>query len=167
MFPVSVLAIREILGSPKWAGLSTGFSTLGAAVSAAWLATYMQRKGRSPGLSRGFATAALGGAVAILAIQMESLTVFLVAMTLVGVGSGTANLARYGAADLATEERRSRDISTVIFASTFGAVLFPLLIGPAGDVAKAASLNKNAGGFGISHHPFRSCSPGHLVVHAP
>lgn len=150
MFPVSVLAIKEILGSSTWAGLSTGFSTVGAAISAAWLATYMQRRGRAPGLTRGFVAAAVGGAIAIVAIQASSLVLFLIAMVLIGVGSGTSNLSRYAAADLATEERRSREISTVIFASTFGAVIFPLFIGFAGDIAESVSLDKNAGGFAMS-----------------
>lgn len=150
MFPVSVLAIKEILGSSTWAGLSTGFSTIGSALCAAWLATYMQRHGRAPGLTRGFAAAALGGAIAILAIQLSSLALFLSAMLLIGAGSGAANLSRYAAADLASEERRSREISTVIFASTFGAVIFPLFIGFAGDIAEAVSLDKNAGGFAMS-----------------
>ncbi len=150
MFPVSVLAINEILGSSRWAGLSTGFSTIGSALAATWLAVYMQRRGRAPGLSRGFALAAVGGVLAIPAIQLSSLALLLFAMFLIGIGSGTSNLSRYAAADLATEERRSREISTVIFASTFGAVLFPLLLGPAGDVAESFSLDSNAGGFAMS-----------------
>jgi len=150
VFPVSVLAIKDILGSSTWAGLSTGFSTLGSALSAAWLATFMQRRGRAPGLTGGFAIAAAGGAIGIIAIQVSSLPLFLLGMILVGAGSGTANLSRYAAADLATEERRSREISTVIFASTFGAVIFPLFIGVAGDLAETVSLDKNAGGFAMS-----------------
>ena len=150
MFPVSVLAINEILGSSRWAGLSTGFSTIGSALGATWLAVHMQRRGRAQGLTKGFAIAATGGVLAIPAIQLGSLTLFLFAMILVGVGSGTSNLSRYAAADLATKERRSREISTVIFASTFGAVLFPLFIGQAGDIAESFSLNPNAGGFAMS-----------------
>jgi MFS family permease len=150
MFPVSVLAISDLLGSSTFAGLSTGASTIGSALSAGALATFMQRRGRTPGLALGFAVAAAGGTTAIVAIQAASLPLFLIAMILVGVGSGTANLSRYAAADLSPVERRSRDISTVIFASTFGAVLFPLFIGVAGDVADSFSLDENAGGFAMS-----------------
>jgi MFS family permease len=149
MFPVSVLAISDLLGSGRFAGLSTGASTVGSAISAGALATYMQRKGRTPGLALGFAVAAFGGLLAIVAIQIGSLAAFLAGMIMVGVGSGTANLSRYAAADLSSAERRSRDISTVIFASTFGAVLFPLFIGVAGTVAGSVSLDENAGGFAM------------------
>ena len=47
MFPVSVLAIKDLLGADTWAGLSTGSSTVGSALSAAMLAAYMQRRGRN------------------------------------------------------------------------------------------------------------------------
>lgn len=150
MFPVSVLAIKDILGSETWAGLSTGASTVGAAFSAMWLAGYMRRRGRAPGLTAGFAIAAAGGLLAVIAIQASSLLLFLPAMVLLGVGNGTSNLSRYAAADLASEERRSREISTVIFAATFGAVLFPLFIGVAGDAAESVSLDANAGGLLIA-----------------
>ncbi len=158
MFPVSVLAIKDLLGSDTWVGLSTGASTAGAALSAAWLATFMQRRGRARGLAGGFAVAGMGGLIAIVAIEVSSLVLFLPAMMLVGVGGGTANLSRYAAADLASDERRSRDISSVIFASTFGAVFFPLLIGVAGDVAERVSLDANAGGFAMSAALFAAAS---------
>lgn len=150
MFPVSVLALSDLLGSDRYAGLSTASSTVGAAVSAGLLAAFMQRRGRTPGLTVGFGVPALGGLFAIVAIQLGSLALFLAAMVLVGVGTGTANLARYAAADLSTPDRRGRDIGTVIFASTFGAVSFPLLIGVAGSAAERVSLDENAGGFAMS-----------------
>ena len=148
-FPVSILAIKNILGSETWAGLSSAATTVGGAVSAAVIAALMGRRGRRPGLTLGFGTAIAGGVIGIGAIQLDNLILFLIGMVLVGVGSGTANLSRYVAADLALPDRRSRDISTVIFASTFGAVFFPLLIGPAGDIAEEVGLDSNAGGFAM------------------
>jgi MFS family permease len=150
MFPVSVLAIKEILEDETWAGLGSGASTAGGAIAASVLATIMTRRGRNPGITLGFLTAAVGGVVGILAIQSSSLLIFLVAMILLGAGNGTSNLSRYAAADLSSPERRSRDLSTVIFASTFGAVLFPLTIGITGEFAESLGANKNTGGFGLS-----------------
>lgn len=149
IFPVSVLAIKDLLGSETFAGLSTGASTVGSAVSAVVLAAYMQRRGRNPGLTAGLGAAVLGALLGIAAIQLEFLPLFLVGMVLVGVGSGTSNLSRYAAADLASADRRSRDISSVIFAATFGAVLFPLFLGVAGDIAVELGLDENAGGFAM------------------
>lgn len=167
MFPVSVLALSDLLGSDRYAGLSTAASTVGSAVSAGALAAFMQRRGRTPGLTVGFGVPALGGLFAIIAIQLGSLAMFLAAMILVGVGTGTANLARYAAADLSTPERRGRDIGTVIFASTFGAVSFPLLIGVAGSVAERFSLDENAGGFAMSIALFALASGGTWLFMRP
>lgn len=150
MFPVSVLAIKDMLGSDTWAGLATGAGTVGAAVSAMWLANVSRRRGRTPALTGGFVVAMVGGLLAIVAIQLTSLLLFLPAMVLVGVGTGTSSLSRYAAADLTSDARRSRDIGTVVFAATFGAVLFPLFIGVAGDIAESASLDANAGGFAMA-----------------
>ena len=147
IFPVAVLSIKDMLGSATWAGLSTGATTIGSAVSAGALAAIMQRRGRNPGLTVGLAAAVCGAILGIVAIQASSLILFLLGMTLVGVGTGASNLSRYTAADLASSERRSRDISSVITAATLGAVLFPLFIGVAGSLAEDVGLNKNAGGF--------------------
>ena len=167
MFPVSVLAISELLGSSRFAGLSTGASTVGSAIGAGVLAAFMQRRGRAPGITLGFGVPVLGGLLAISAIELRSIPLFLLAMVLIGVGSGTANLARYAAADLSTPERRGRDIGTVIFASTFGAVLFPLFIGVAGDVAERVSLDGNAGGFAMSIGLFGLASLGTWLFMRP
>lgn len=167
MFPVSVLAISELLGSSRFAGLSTGASTVGSAIGAGVLASFMQRKGRTPGIALGFGVPVLGGLLAIAAIELRSIPLFLAAMVLIGVGAGTANLSRYAAADLSTPERRGRDIGTVIFASTFGAVLFPLFIGVAGSVAESVSLDENAGGFAMSIGLFGLASMGTWLFMRP
>ncbi|MFT4658245.1 MAG: MFS family permease [Candidatus Aldehydirespiratoraceae bacterium] len=146
-FPVSVLAIKGLLGSETWAGLATGASTLGSALAAGWLAAFMQRRGRTPGLALGLGTAVLGAIICIVAIQAGVLPLFLAGMILVGVGAGTSNMSRYAAADLASDATRSRDIGSVVFFATFGAVLAPSLIGGLGDIAESLGLDSNAGGF--------------------
>jgi len=149
-FPVAVLAIEEMLGSEKWAGLATAASTLGSAAIAGLLVTYMQRRGRAPGLAGGLGAAVLGTIVCIASIQLGWIVPFLAGMVLVGFGSGTSNLSRYAAADLALPETRSRDIGSVVFFATFGAVAAPLLIGVLGDAAESLGLNSNTGGFGFA-----------------
>ena len=63
-------------------------------------------------------------------------------------------LARYAATDLAEPHERSRAMSRIVFASTFGAVFGPLLIGPAEAAGTAW--------FGLDRTPDRGCSA--LVV---
>lgn len=146
-FPVAVLAIKDLLGSETWAGLSTGASTLGSALAAGWLAAFMQRRGRTPGIALGLGVAVLGAVTCVVAIQVGILPLFLAGMIMVGVGSGTSNMSRYAAADLASDSTRSRDIGSIVFFATFGAVLAPNLIGVLGDVAESLGLDSNAGGF--------------------
>lgn len=149
IFAVAVLAIKELLGNDRWAGLSTAASTVGSAVAAASLAAFMQRRGRNPGLTVGLGVAVFGAVLCIVAIEAELLVVFIAGMILIGVGSGASNLSRYAAADLAAEDRRSRDISSVVFAATFGAVLFPLLVGPVNSLAADLGYNERSGGMAL------------------
>ena len=63
-------------------------------------------------------------------------------------GSGTTNLqARYAGADLATSQRRGRAVSTVLVATTLGAVAGPNLVEPMGSVATALGIPELAGPF--------------------
>jgi MFS family permease len=146
-FPVAVLGIKDLLGSDTWVGLSTGASTLGSALAAGWLAAFMQRRGRTPGIALGLGVAVLGAATCVVAIQAGLLPLFLIGMIMVGVGSGTSNMSRYAAADLASDATRSRDIGSIVFFATFGAVLAPNLIGALGGVAESMGLDSNTGGF--------------------
>jgi len=157
-FPVAVLAIEELLGGKRWVGLSTASSTVGSAIAAAVLAAIMQRRGRNPGLTLGLGAAVGGTLLAILAIQSGVLALFVLAMIMVGVGNGASNLSRYAAADLAASDYRSRYIGQVIFAATFGAVSFPLLIGVAGNIAESVGFDENAGGFAMGAILFAASS---------
>lgn len=149
IFAVAVLAIKDLLGADTWAGMSTAASTVGSAIAAAVLASFMQRRGRNPGLSLGLLVAVFGAVCCVIAIESELLFLFVFGMVLVGVGSGASNLSRYAAADLAADDRRSRDISSVVFAATFGAVLFPALVGPINSFAADLGLNERSGGMAM------------------
>ena len=91
--------------------------------------------------------AVIGAIVCITAIETGLLPLFLAGMIMVGIGAGTSNLSRYAAADLAATSTRSRDIGSIVFFATFGAVLAPNLIGWLGGVAESVGLDSNAGGF--------------------
>jgi MFS family permease len=101
------------------------------------LSRRMQRRGRRPGLQAGYTLAATGGVIAALGIELASLVVFLAGLFLYGSGQASNLLARYAATDLAAPDERSRAMSRIVFASTFGAVFGPLMIGPAEHVGEA------------------------------
>ena len=128
---VGAFVIQDLLGDETpWAGMATATVTTGTAFMAQLLSRRMQRRGRRPGLVLGYGLAASGGVIAVLGVEAASLALFLVGLFLFGTGQAANLLARYAATDLAEPDARSRAMSRIVFASTFGAVAGPLTIGP-------------------------------------
>ncbi len=129
---VGAFVIQEILGEKTpWGGLATATTTIGTAVMSQVLSRYMMRKGRRPGLRNGYALATVGALLAAAGAETQNLFLFIGGLFLFGNGQAANLLARYTATDLAVPEERGRAMSRIVFASTFGAVFAPLLIGPA------------------------------------
>ncbi len=128
-FVVVTLLTKEILGSSTWAGLASASITVGTALSSSALSSYMSRAGRRPGLVLGYVLAAVGGFVAAFGGQTLLIVAYLAGLMLFGIGQGSTGLARYAAADLASDEDRGKAIGLVVFASTVGAVGGPALSG--------------------------------------
>ena len=149
-FAVAVLLIKDMLGGERWAGLSTVAITVGTAVSAKMLSSYMNKKGRRPGIALGYAAATVGGGVAMVGAHISSITLFLIGLVGVGIGSGASNLSRYAAADLATPEDKAKAISLIVFAATLGAVGGPTLVGLADDAGQSLGLNENVGPYALT-----------------
>jgi MFS family permease len=128
---VGAFVIQGILGQDTpWAGAATATVTMGTAFMAQYLSRLMQRRGRRAGLQLGYGMAVIGGLVAAAGAETELVPVFLLGLFLYGNGQASNLLARYAATDLAEPDERSRAMSRIVFASTFGAVLGPLMIGP-------------------------------------
>ena len=64
-----------------------------------------------------------------------------------GAASAAGLQARFAATDLAVDKHRARDLSTVVWATTVGAVVGPNLADPAGRVALELDLPELTGGF--------------------
>ena len=148
-FALASLLVKDMLGT-RWAGLSTVAITIGTAVSATMLSKYMNKSGRRPGLALGYFIAAGGGAVAMVGAQTHTLLVFLAGLVLVGVGAGSANLARYAAADLALPEAKAKAISFIVFASTLGAVGGPTLVKFANGLGTDIGLDDRVGPYAFT-----------------
>ncbi len=143
---VGALVVTDLIGATSgWAGLSTATTTTGTAFAAQVLSRRMRRSGRRPGLQIGYAGALFGALVAGVGVEFRSLALFLVGLFLFGSGQASNLLARYAAADLAEPAERSRAISRVVFAQTFGAVAGPLTIGPAQRLGQSFGLEKYTG----------------------
>ena len=134
------LLAAELLGSDSLAGLPAAVGTLGTAVIASPLAGLAVRKGRRPALWAGYGLGALGAAIASLAGEMGVFWMLLVGMTIFGGGQAAGLQSRFAAADLASPERRARDISRVVWVATIGGVLGPVLNSTEDTVGRSFGL---------------------------
>jgi MFS family permease len=134
---VGAFVVQDILDQETvWGGVATAAFTVGAAFMSQRLSRLMLRHGRRPGLAGGYALATIGGVVAALGAERGWLVLFLLGVFLFGSGQASNLLARYAATDLAAPDERSRAMSRVVFASTFGAVFGPLFVRPAEHVGQ-------------------------------
>ena len=147
---VGALLARDLLGADSLTGLPVAVATAGGALAAPPLSRLMNARGRRPGLALGYLLGAVGSAVVVLAAALGSFALLLAGMVLFGAGNTSSLLARYAGADLALPLRRGRAVSTVLFATTFGAVAGPNLIDATGAVAELVGLPELAGPFGLS-----------------
>ncbi|HET6560259.1 MAG TPA: MFS transporter [Marmoricola sp.] len=147
---VAAVLAEEVSGSEALAGLVQTFQVLGAAAASYVLARIMGARGRRVGLVTGYLVGALGGATCVVGGAVDSFVLLLLGALLLGANSATNYQSRYAAADLAVPERRARALSVVLWATTFGAVLGPNLVGPAGRLAVAWGLPTLTGPFVVS-----------------
>ena len=124
---VGALLAEDVLGTTGLAGLPSALFTLGSAGAALGVGALSERYGRRPGLSAGYLTGAVGGALVAVAAVTGNAPLLLVALLVYGAGTATNLIARYAGADLALPERRGTAVSTILVATTVGAVAAPNL----------------------------------------
>ncbi len=147
---VGALLARDLLGGDSLTGLPVAVATAGGALTAPPLARLMDARGRRPGLALGYLLGALGSVIVVTAAAVGSFALLLAGMVLFGGGNTASLLARYAGADLALPLQRGRAVSTVLFATTFGAVAGPNLIDATGAAARAVGLPELSGPFALS-----------------
>ena len=141
------LLAREISGSESLAGLVQTAQVLGASLWSYVLARLMARRGRRIGQVTGLLLGAAGALVAVVAGVVGSMLLLMIGALALGATTAANAAARYAATDLATPSTRGRALSTVVWATTVGAVLGPNLSGPAGSAADALGLPVLTGPF--------------------
>jgi MFS family permease len=140
---------RDLSGSEELAGLAQTTQVLGAAVGSWALARLMGNRGRRVGLVTGYLVGASGAALAVVAGVVGSMPLLLLGACLLGATSSANYAARYAATDLATPTTRGRALSTVVWATTVGAVVGPNLTGPAAAVARRLGIPELTGPFAL------------------
>ena len=129
---VGAFVVQRILGqSTPWGGIATATVTIGTAFMSQVLARRMAKHGRREGLMIGYGLAIVGGLVAGYGAESKSMPFFVIGLFVYGSGQASNLLSRYAATDLAPGDQRGAAMSRILFASTFGAVLGPVLVLPA------------------------------------
>jgi MFS family permease len=144
---IGSLLAAHLSGSPAWAGSAATFSTLGAATWAIPLARLAYKRGRRVSLATGAAIAITGASLVITAAAVQIFPLLLVALFLLGAGSAVGLQARFAATDLPSSRSTGRDLSVVVWATTFGAVIGPNMFGPGEIVGHALGLPSMTGPF--------------------
>ena len=144
------LLVASITDSETLAGLAQTSSVLGAAALALPLARLTSRGGRRLALSVGLIAGVIGSLLAIFGGSRENIYLMLTGTFLVGAASAAGYQARFAAIDLATNEKRAKQLSFVVWGSTIGAVSGPNLMEPSGNLAESLELPRLTGPYLIS-----------------
>lgn len=144
---VGALLAQDMLGATSAAGLPAALFTIGSALAAVLIARVSGLHGRRAGLAGGYLTGAAGALGVVIAATTDNVVLLFIALFIYGAGSSTNLQARYAGADLASPQRRGRAVSTVLVATTLGAVLGPNLVTPTGDLAGSWGVPALAGPF--------------------
>ncbi|MFJ2666614.1 MFS transporter [Nocardia fluminea] len=147
---VGALLAQDMLGSTGLAGLPAAMFTIGSAAAAVGVGRISQRSGRRAGLALGYLTGALGSFGVVAAAVTGSLVLLFVSLIVYGAGTATSLQARYAGADLAQPAHRARAISTVLVATTVGAVVGPNLTTPMSNMAVGWGIPMLSGPFVLS-----------------
>ena len=144
---VGALLAQEMLGSTGSAGLPAALLTLGSAVAALLVGRLSQASGRRLGLAAGYVVGAIGAVGVVVAAAVDSVPLLFGTLLLYGSGTATNLQARYAGGDLADVSARGRAMSTVLVATTLGAVVGPNLVEPTGTLATSLGVRALAGPF--------------------
>jgi MFS family permease len=144
---VAAIAGKELLGTPALAGAPGAAVVFGAAAGAVVLSWIMSRRGRRIGLTSGYLIGLLGAAIGTTAIVVRSFPLLIIGTFLIGFGNASNNLSRYAAADLVEPKARAVAIGGVVWGSTIGGVVGPLLIPLAERLAPTIGLPALAGAY--------------------
>ncbi len=127
---VAPLTAERLTADPALAGLALAVAIVGSALAPLPAGRLMDRYGRRPGLSLGFALGALGLLVALAGVRAFSAPLFYAGLTVFGAGSGTVLLTRVAVADMYPPERRASAIGRVLAGTAAGALLGALVFTP-------------------------------------
>ena len=147
---LGALLAADLSGQEALSGLATASVTLGASLCAIPLARMAARRGRRVALTLGNLFALIGIGIVITAAAVRSFPLLIVGVVLIGAGNAGNLQSRFAATDLAPAARRGRDLGTVVWATTVGGVVGPLLLTPGEAVGAALRMPPLTGSYAFS-----------------
>jgi MFS family permease len=147
---VGSIMAATITGTNTTSGLPVGVGALGAALASWPLARLMARTGRRPGLALGYGLGVGGAVLGMIGVAIQNFSLFLLGMTLFGIGNTSNLLARYAAADVSVGAQRGRAMGLIVWGSTGGSIIGPNLMAPALRVGTLLGIAPEASAFLIS-----------------
>jgi MFS family permease len=146
---VGALLAAEIAGVGL-SGLAQSFSVVGTALFAVPATAIVQRWGRRPSLASGYFVAVAGALLIVTAAMGRAVPLLFFGFFLFGCANAAGFQARYAAVDLAPVALRGRHLSLVVWATTLGAIMGPLLSPVAGATVGRYGIPTLAGPFVFS-----------------
>ena len=147
---LGALLAADISGLEALSGWATASVTLGAALCAIPLARLAAARGRRLALTLGNLFALIGIAVVITAAAARVFPLLLLGVVLIGAGNAGNLQSRFAATDLAAADRRGRDLGTVVWATTVGGVVGPLLLTPGEAFGQMIGMPPLTGAYAFS-----------------
>jgi len=147
---LGALLAADLSGQEALSGLATASVTLGASICAIPLARLAARRGRRLALTLGNLFALVGIAIVISAAATRTFPLLIVGVLLIGAGNAGNLQSRFAATDLAPAQRRGRDLGTVVWATTVGGVVGPLLLAPGEAVGAVIGMPPLTGSYAFS-----------------
>lgn len=164
---VGAIVAADVSGSDALSGLATTTQVLGGALFTIPVTALMGRFGRRVGLATAYLIGAVGAGLAIAATALGVFWMLLLGTTLFGASTTAGSQTRYAATDLAVPERRGRQLSWVVWATTIGSVLGPNMVGPGKTLALSMGLPPLAGAWVFSTAGFMLAAAVLLVALRP
>jgi MFS family permease len=123
---VGALLAADIAGIGV-SGVAQSANVVGAALFALPATAIVDRHGRRPSLAACYLIAAVGALIVVTASVRVSIPLLFLGFFLFGGATAASLQARYAAVDLAPAALRGRHLSTIVWATTLGAVVGPSL----------------------------------------
>jgi MFS family permease len=146
---VGALLAAEIAGTSA-SGLAQSAAVVGSALLALPASAIVRRSGRRPSLAAGYLVAAVGAVMIVTAAVGRSIPLMFAGFFLFGGANAAGLQARYAAVDLAPPSLRGRHLSTIVWATTLGAVAGPQFAAAAGTAFAGIGVPALAGPFVVS-----------------